>query len=150
MPLTFRVELRGSVHPKTEAGGRDAALVLDEGTEGLPAAGRRRGVAVSASALGYRGLFVYDATGKELEAWMEVRGNVLLLHIQDTDAAYPIVVDPFIQQGKLTASNGQEGDEFGFAVAVSGNTVVIGAPFKDSSTGAVYIFEEPASGWATT
>src|SRR6266852_840490 len=50
---------------------------------------------------------------------------------------------------KLTASDGQFGDEFGYSVAISGNTVVVGAS-NDPSTNAAYVFAKPASGWATT
>jgi hypothetical protein len=40
------------------------------------------------------------------------------------------------QQAELTASGGAGGDEFGFSLALSGSTAVVGAPFKNSSTGA--------------
>jgi hypothetical protein len=39
---------------------------------------------------------------------MEVRGEELLLRVDDAGARYPIVVDPFVQQAKLTASDGAE------------------------------------------
>jgi hypothetical protein len=42
------------------------------------------------------------------------------------------------------------GDEFGVSVAISGATVAIGAPGRNSSTGAVYLYTQTASGWATT
>jgi hypothetical protein len=50
---------------------------------------------------------------------------------------------------RLTASDGALHDFFGISVAVSGNTIVVSAPYKDSSRGAVYVFVEPATGWAT-
>lgn len=40
----------------------------------------------------------------------------------------------------LTAVNGSVGDQFGYAVAVSGNNIAIGAYGKNSDFGAVYIF----------
>ena len=50
---------------------------------------------------------------------------------------------------RLLASNGGGFDQFGYAVAVSGNTVVVGAPWVASGAmGTVYVFEKPASGWA--
>ena len=44
------------------------------------------------------------------------------------------------QQQELTAGDGARGDEFGNTVAVSGNTAIIGAPYKDSYRGAAYVF----------
>src|SRR6185312_14086899 len=44
------------------------------------------------------------------------------------------------QQQELTAADGASGDEFGNTVAVSGKTVIIGAPYKNSYQGAAYVF----------
>jgi hypothetical protein len=46
------------------------------------------------------------------------------------------------QTAELTPSDGQTGDEFGLAVAVSGDTIVVG-----SGTGKVYVFVKPLNGW---
>jgi hypothetical protein len=43
------------------------------------------------------------------------------------------------QQAELTAADGAAGDQFG-SVAVSGSTAVVGAPDKNSTTGAAYVF----------
>ena len=40
-------------------------------------------------------------------------------------------------------------DEFGSTVALSGNSVIVGAP-NPSSLGAAYVFAEPTNGWITT
>jgi hypothetical protein len=57
------------------------------------------------------------------------------------------------QQAKLTGSDRKPGDDFGYTVAISGDTVVIGAPWADVSghadQGAVYVFVKPAGGWGT-
>ncbi|HTU43056.1 MAG TPA: hypothetical protein VMF10_15205 [Candidatus Aquilonibacter sp.] len=50
------------------------------------------------------------------------------------------------QTAELSASNGKSSDDFGFAAAISDNTVVIGAP-NVASKGAAYVFVEPADGW---
>lgn len=47
---------------------------------------------------------------------------------------------------KLTASDGQIDDQFGHAVSVSGNTVVVGT-YCSQRTGQAYVFEKPANGW---
>ena len=54
---------------------------------------------------------------------------------------------------KLTASDGDENDEFGHSVAVDGDMVVVGAWVDDDIglySGSVYVFEKPGSGgWVT-
>ncbi len=53
---------------------------------------------------------------------------------------------------KLTPADGNDGDMFGESVAVSGDTVVVGASGNGDHdlTGAVYVFTKAASGWAST
>lgn len=57
-----------------------------------------------------------------------------------------------VRQADLAGSNAQEFSYFGYSVAVSGNTVVVGAPGYEGDeggqAGAVYVFVKPASGWA--
>lgn len=45
------------------------------------------------------------------------------------------------ERARLTASDTARMDDFGRAIAVSGNTVVVGAPRKRSGTGVAYVFE---------
>ena len=56
------------------------------------------------------------------------------------------------QNAKLTSSDGYVGDDFGASVAISGNTVVVGAPYasigSDFQQGAAYVFVKPGGGWA--
>jgi len=65
------------------------------------------------------------------------------------------------QQAYVKASNTGAGDQFGFSVAVDGDTVVVGAPFEDSSSmgvggldndsasgsGAAYVFTRTGAAW---
>jgi hypothetical protein len=52
----------------------------------------------------------------------------------------------------LKAPSGQSEEEFGRSVAISGNTIVIGAPARavgrHIGQGAAYVFVKPASGWS--
>jgi hypothetical protein len=48
-----------------------------------------------------------------------------------------------LHRAALTSPNQQPGDNYGGAVAIDGNTVVIGATFSNTA----YVFEMPASGW---
>jgi hypothetical protein len=98
------------------------------------------------SKLRYAGLSARDASGKELAATLEVQGQRLLLKADDARARYPVTIDPFVQLAELTASDGGENDGLGTSVAVSGNTVAVGAS-GNINVGAVYIFVKPASGW---
>lgn len=51
-------------------------------------------------------------------------------------------------QQELAASDASAGDEFGYAVAIAGNTIVVGAPRRsaDGKFGAVYVFKQSATG----
>jgi len=83
----------------------------------------------------------------------------------DSGAAYVFIRDGsrWVQQAYLKASNTGEGDNFGSSVAVSGDTVVVGAPAESSgaagidgdqlddsvpSSGAVYVFVRKGTQWA--
>lgn len=54
------------------------------------------------------------------------------------------------QTARLTASDQESGDFFGWAVAVEGDQVVVGSHFDDSplfNAGSAYLFERQAGGW---
>jgi hypothetical protein len=56
-----------------------------------------------------------------------------------------------VESTELTAPAPAAQDQFGTAVAVSGDVVAVGAPNRTISArkqGAVYVFEEPSAGWA--
>ena len=82
-------------------------------------------------ALSYSNLVVKDADGRELVARMEAEaeGREIVLVVDDQHASYPITIDPLLwsQQAHLTPSDGGTGDRFGFSVAISGTTAVVGA-----------------------
>lgn len=50
------------------------------------------------------------------------------------------------ERGRLTATDGAAGQGFGSSVAVSGDTVVVGAAGNDGSRGAAYVFGPDAAG----
>jgi FG-GAP repeat len=51
------------------------------------------------------------------------------------------------QRAELTAKNGGSTDEFGWSVAISGDTVVVGAQGANHVQGAAYVFVKPKTGW---
>lgn len=104
--------------------------------------------------LRYSGLSARDADGRELRTWLDLRSNRLLLRVDDRNARYPVIIDPWVQVAELTASDGGTSDELGWSVAASGNVVVVGAPFhtvgSNAEQGAAYVFVEPGTGWTNT
>jgi trimeric autotransporter adhesin len=135
-PLTIELALSGNLKPTAQSG---ESLTLGN---------------ADGPALKYAGLTAQDANGQALRAWVEVQGDRLLLKVEDSIAAYPLVIDPWVQLAELTASDGAASDLLGSATDVSGNTVVVGAPNatvgSNSGQGATYIFVKPENGWQTT
>ncbi|TMC93736.1 MAG: hypothetical protein E6J12_00570 [Chloroflexi bacterium] len=52
------------------------------------------------------------------------------------------------QQAELTAADGVSGDHFGYSVAVSGSTALVGAPAKSLSRGVAYVFLSSGTTWS--
>ena len=119
--------------------------------------------APGAPVVNYGGLKVWDADAKILPSRFEAAGGKQVrLVVEEADARYPLTIDPIAQQAYLKAGNTGAGDYFGYSVAVSGNTVVIGAPYEDSNasgvngsgannsatdSGAVYVFVRSGTMW---
>ncbi|MFN0010963.1 MAG: FG-GAP repeat protein [Phycisphaerales bacterium] len=150
-PLHFTLAVRGDLRPCVSENRRDVVFTTTGGT----------------TALNYAGLKVFDADGVHVAASFEVMSNedgtpALRLTIDDTHARYPLTIDPIAQQAYLKASNTGAGDEFGHCVAVSGDTVVVGAYLENSSatgvdgnqadnnkpdSGAAYVFVRTGTTW---
>ncbi len=134
-PLTLAFKLSGNLIASADATGKDAILGRADGT----------------AALRYRGLTAHDAAGRALRSWLQVEGERLMLRVDDTGARYPLVVDPFIEQARLFASDGAAGDRFG-GVALDGDTLVVGAGGDDVDgkvdQGSAYVFVKAAGGWS--
>ena len=77
-----------------------------------------------------------------------------------TQQSFLTTINAWSQQIKLTTAETWAEDGFGFSVAISSDTIVIGVPFEDApgtvqtnNTGAVYVFERNAGGtnaWGQT
>ncbi|MFM9958763.1 MAG: GC-type dockerin domain-anchored protein [Phycisphaerales bacterium] len=146
--LRLTLAVRGGLAPIVRSDGRDVAFVDERG----------------AAVVNYDGLKVFDSTGAMLPARFDVGGadrQELVLTVDDAGAVYPVTIDPVAQQAYLKASNTEANDWFGSAVAVDGDTVVVGAPDEDSEAtgvngdqggssaqgaGAAYVFVRAAGG----
>ena len=73
----------------------------------------------------YKKLLAWDARGKVLPSKMKLTGHTLELLVDDKDAQYPVTIDPSFA-GEAYIEGGT------YTVAISGNTLVIGNPFKDN------------------
>ncbi|MBL8696059.1 MAG: FG-GAP repeat protein [Planctomycetes bacterium] len=147
-PLTVDLSIRGGLRAAVSPDGRNVTFTD----------------AHSGSALNYNGLAVLDAAGKTVTAkWCPIGSNRLRLQVEDAHANYPLIIDPVVQQAYLKASDTGAGDFFGYAVAVSGDTVVVGAYGEDSNatgvngnqadnsatnSGAAYIFVRSGGVWS--
>jgi len=117
-PLRIRLDVRGSLTPRLISNGIDVAFVDTHGLAGLT----------------YGGLSVFDADQLPVPAWFELVGNELSIVVHDTNARYPIVIDPVAQESYFKAVLGDSNDRFGHAVAISDNIAVIGARFEASNS----------------
>ena len=116
-PLTLTLAVRGELSPEVRADGTGVRFLDHRG----------------ALALTYDGLIAFDREGTRLPARFLRTAEGLSLEVDERDALYPITIDPVAQQAYLKASNTDAGDLLGVAVAVSGDTVVIGAQGEDSA-----------------
>ena len=144
--LEVDLAVRGDLHPEITADGEALRFVNAEG----------------ATVLTYSGLKVWDAAAKQLPARFDVQPSGVRLLVNEDGARYPITIDPIAQQAYLKASNTDASDLFGFCVAISADTVVVGA-FGESSNatgvngnqsdnsapaaGAVYVFVRNGATW---
>jgi hypothetical protein len=151
-PLAFIMSATGSLKPSVSS---DAQTVHFRDAAGAPV-------------LNYSGLKVWDAEGTILPSRFE-RGadHTFRLLVEESTARYPITIDPIAQQAYLkpTADSlgyAGVGDQFGYSVAVNGDTVVVGAINEDSRTtginsspnesasnsGAAYVFVRNGTTWS--
>ncbi|MEX1023629.1 MAG: FG-GAP repeat protein, partial [Planctomycetota bacterium] len=144
--LILELAVRGDLLPVVSANGRDVRFVDAKG----------------GTVLTYAGLTVFDADDEPLAAGWEAVGERLRLLVEDQAARYPLTIDPIAQQAYLKASNTGAQDNFGSSVAVSGDTVVVGAYGERSvatgvngdessdgalQAGAVYVFVRNGTSW---
>ena len=142
-PLTVGLALGGDLTATADPGGTSVTLVRADG----------------GSALSYGGLIAYDATGRAVPAQLSVTttaaGQSLAIQVDDAGAQYPLTIDPFVQQTKLTGAAGDL-TFFGSSVGMNGDgtEMIIGAKGENfglnNGRGVVYIFSRSGAAWTQT
>lgn len=154
-PLRLRLAVRGGLRAAVDADGSAVAFL---GTGGAPA-------------LRYAGLKAWDAAGRALAVRFEpAEDQTFLVTVDEREARYPITIDPAAEEAVLKSSNWEVNDGFGRSFAISGDTVVVGAPDERSkatgvngdqtdnsafsldggslsTAGAAYVFARTSEGW---
>lgn len=120
-PLTVAIDLSGNVKPSLNTDAKGLTLTTKEG-----------------DSFRYSGLTTYDRNGRALRSWLELRGHQLLIGVADTDAVFPITIDPKLV-ATLTATG--SGTALGYAVSISGGTIV------SLGSSGIYVYSKPATGW---
>ncbi len=145
-PLVFELDALGSLEPRVNESRSGLGLYDSTG----------------ASVLRYDGLVAFDANGTRLSAWIELDERRVRICVDEALAQYPVTVDPIVQEVYIKPSLTGPGDQFGFSIAASGDTVVVGAPREDSNAtgvnsnpinnsatfaGAAYVFVRAGPTW---
>ncbi|HVT56835.1 MAG TPA: hypothetical protein VHR45_00405 [Thermoanaerobaculia bacterium] len=99
--------------------------------------------------------------GEQFGCSVSLQGDTLAVgaNLDGLGAAATGSVTPFqrggagwVPQAKLAPADLRDGDQFGFATAVGGDILAVGAPFGDSErapgSGAVYVFHRSGSEWS--
>jgi len=136
-PVVFALAIEGGLVPSLVDYGRGASFTT--------AAGRH--------AFHYKALKAFDAGGADLPAYLAVVGNRLEVRVDVGGGAWPVTVDPVIStETKLqgVADDAEASDNFGYSVAISNDTAVIGASREDqvaANAGAAYVFTLDGGFW---
>ncbi len=121
--LNFSFTTSGNLAP--EQNGKDISFVGDK-------------------TINYGGIKAWDVAGKQLVCSMSVDQGQLIWAVDDSEAAYPVTVDPKIILKKKILRP-ETAPDFGRSVDISEDFAIVGAPFGDDK-GTVYIFSKD-TGW---
>lgn len=106
--------------------------------------------------MNYGGLAAHDAAGRELPAMLSLSPGTITWQIDDSNAVYPVVIDPWIatQEAVLTAKDAAAKARFGSSVGIVGNTAIVGAfgasVGTKTSAGQAYVFTKSGGSWSQT
>ncbi|REJ76429.1 MAG: hypothetical protein DWQ47_12555 [Acidobacteria bacterium] len=129
--LTIQLETGGTLAPEASGDGRSVLFRSKD----------------SETKILYDRLKSWDAHGRPLKTTIRAEGNSIRISVDDTEAIYPVTVDPFFSEvRKLTPSDGVADDWFGWSVAISGDTAVVGTNPARATPGTVYVYERNSTG----
>ena len=104
----------------------------------------------------YKDLLAWDANEVPLDAWASVEADVIVLHVDDANADYPVTIDPLSTTASWTGEGNQVGAFYGSSVNTAGDVngdgrsdIIIGAPFYDGGAtngGRVFIYHGTPNG----
>ncbi len=102
-------------------------------------------------------IFAWDATGEPLDAWLEQDGAGLALLVDDTDAVWPITVDPLYSTASASLTGPATNSYFGWSVDSAGDVnndgyddVIVGAYNYSTGAGVAYVYHGSSGGLSTT
>jgi hypothetical protein len=140
--LTLLINLSGSLRPRMSSSGREIHFCNS----------------TKETVLKYSKLFVEDLTGQQLESYLALKNNAIQIVVDDSQAVYPIYIDPLLETPGWEKVGDQTGAQLGASVSTAGDVngdgysdVIVGA----SGIGRSYVFYGSATGlgsvadWAT-
>lgn len=156
---TQRAELAASVANGTSTGfGTSVGLSGNTAVVGAPGASNVTGAAYVF--VGRNGRWMQQARlsaaiapGDDFGSAVALSGSTAVVGAfaknNSTGTAYVFVRDAggWAQQAQLTAADGAPNDQFGFSLALSGNTAVVGAWNTTNNAGAAYVFGRSGTSW---
>jgi len=134
-PIILEMEVRGSLRAIEAANG--ITFVDAEG----------------AAVVRYSDLKAWDANGRRLDARLDAEGAQVRLVVDAQEAQFPVTVDPtFIHEARLLGrpdAIGRANAWVGQAIAVEGDTAIVGAPASvgNGELGVAYVFVRSGSTW---
>ena len=148
-----------SAPPQGKNGDSLEPLVLAMAFSGdLDPVWRKEGEAIAFSdskgrtVLRYENLYAFDVNSRRLPARLALDEGTLSILVDDTEAAYPITIDPLLfTETKVTALDAAAADYFGVSVSISGDTALIGAYGDNAAgffSGSAYVFVRSGTSWS--
>jgi hypothetical protein len=133
-PLVLQLDLSTDLAGAPDADGRGLSFAAPDG-----------------QTLRYDHLRTWDASGAQLETKLVYARGQIILRVNDEGAAYPLTIDPLIYVEQKVIASGAANDNFGYSVALDGDTALVGAARDDvganTDQGSAYVFTRSGTTW---